>query len=67
MAYKFNKIFKNVIANDIEHYSYIICMSILNCAYTKKVQTIIEKCNNFKGKEGLVFKNYSPNTTHVTF
>jgi adenine-specific DNA-methyltransferase len=48
-------------ANDLEYYSYVINCALLQCAYSEKLQSILDSCNHLDGVEGLIYKNYSQN------
>lgn len=51
---------KSIYSNDLESYSYVIGNAILKCNYSNKLQTIIDKCNDLEGIEGLIYTYYSP-------
>jgi len=61
MSYKFKEICRIINSNDLELYSYVICKSLLECSYSDKIKNIIEIANNLEPKEGLMYKNFSPN------
>lgn len=56
----FSNVFKNVISNDMELYSYVINYALLRSSYTTKVKEIIEYLNKKTGNNHLILKEFSP-------
>ena len=53
---------QQIIANDLEYYSYIINYALLKCLYTNQLEILINQCNQLEPiNDGLMYKNYSPN------
>lgn len=50
---------KSLISNDFEYYSYILLKNYLNNKSTVNFNSLIEKMNNLKPKEGFIFQEYS--------
>jgi adenine-specific DNA-methyltransferase len=53
--------FKTVYSNDLEYYSFIINNGILTCSFSEKLKSLIQKCNELKPVEGLIYNNFCPN------
>ena len=59
VAKSFKKDVKQVITNDMEHYSFVLSRNyIVNHRPIPNKEKIIEKLNTLKGVEGFVYKNY---------
>jgi adenine-specific DNA-methyltransferase len=54
---------KQVIANDIEYYSYVLNQNYIGNNQLKSTKKCIDFLNNLEGKNGFVFNNYSENGT----
>lgn len=51
-----------VVANDFEYYSYVINKGLLCCKWSKKLEKIIDVCNNLEMVDnGLIYMGFSPN------
>ena len=50
----------SVDSNDLEYYSYVTNLGLLQCYYSNHLQEVIRECNNLSGVVGLITKNYSP-------
>ena len=59
VSYKMSSYFKQIIANDLETYSFIINSGSLKCDYTEHIEKIIDECNRLEPINGLIFQNYS--------
>lgn len=57
----FKPFVKQVIANDIEYYSYVLNQNYIGNSKLKSVKKFIDFLNNVEGKSGFVFNNYSEN------
>lgn len=57
----FKPIVKQVIANDIEQYSYVLNRNYIGNFKVLASNTFIEKLNSIKGVEGFIFHNYCEN------
>jgi len=61
VGFRFQEITKICSANDLEYYSFIINNALLKCAYSIKLQEIIDHFNTIEGIDGLIYTNYSEN------
>lgn len=61
VGYNMEPFVKKVLSNDLEYYSFIINCALLQCNYSDKLEKLINKLNNLKGIEGLMYKHFSPN------
>jgi adenine-specific DNA-methyltransferase len=59
VSFNFESIVGECCSNDLEYYSYIINQALLTCNYSLKIQGILDRLNNIRGKNGLVSKTYS--------
>jgi adenine-specific DNA-methyltransferase len=57
----FKSLVKQVIANDVEFYSYILNRNYIGNHKAFKIQNKIDILNNLEGKEGFIFENYAEN------
>ncbi len=55
----FKPLVKQVIANDIEYYSYILNQNYIGNHKHIDYQALLDKLNSFPGKKGFVFQQYS--------
>jgi len=55
----FKPLVKQVIANDIEFYSYVLLQNYIGNHLPLDYQSIIEELNHLPGKKGFIFENYS--------
>jgi adenine-specific DNA-methyltransferase len=53
---------KKISSNDLEYYSYVINYALLISNYSNKIQILIDDCNKLESIEGLIYKNFSPNS-----
>ena len=51
----------NVIANDLEYYSFVIGKGLLCGTYNERVKMVINDMNELEGEDGLVVKHYTEN------
>ena len=61
VGFRFQDITNICCANDLEYYSFIINSALLKCAYSTKLQDIIDHLNTLDGLDGLIYTNYSEN------
>lgn len=61
VGFNMQKYCNNILANDLEYYSYVINKGLLCCKYSDKLRDIIKHCNELELSEGLIYKNFSPN------
>lgn len=59
----FKPFVKQVIANDIEYYSYVLNKNYIVNSQLKSVEKYLNYLNNLEGKSGFIFNNYSENGT----
>jgi adenine-specific DNA-methyltransferase len=57
----FKPLVKQVIANDIEFYSYVLNRNYIGNTTSLKTDNRIDLLNNLKGKEGFIFQQYCEN------
>jgi adenine-specific DNA-methyltransferase len=51
--------FGKVVSNDMEYFSYVILIAVVQTNYSPKLKGIIEDCNKLAGVEGLIFLNFA--------
>ena len=54
----------NVVANDLQYYSYVVTKHIVENGdnlNAERCENLIERLNQLDGKEGFIYKNYSGN------
>ena len=61
VGFRFQDLTNNCSANDLEYYSFVINNALIKCAYSTKLQHIIDECNVLEGIDGLIFTNYAEN------
>jgi len=61
VGFRFQDITNICSANDLEYYSFIINSALLKCAYSTKLQDIIDHFNTLNGVDGLIYTNYAEN------
>jgi adenine-specific DNA-methyltransferase len=61
IAFMFQHLTSLCASNDLEYYSYVINNGLIKCAYSEKIQSIIDHCNELEGIDGLMYTNYSIN------
>ena len=49
----------SVASNDLEYYSYVTNLALLQCYYSTRLQELIDECNELSGVVGLVTQHYS--------
>jgi adenine-specific DNA-methyltransferase len=59
----FKPLVKQVIANDVEFYSYVLNRNYIGNSEQLKLTTVFEQLNSLKGVKGFIFQNYSENGT----
>ena len=59
VGFHFRNLGCNVISNDIEYYSFVICKASVCCSYTKKLRGLINEINSVEPVIGIISKNYS--------
>jgi adenine-specific DNA-methyltransferase len=59
----FKPFVKQVIANDVEFYSYVLNRNYIGNSEQLKLTTVFEQLNSLKGVKGFIFQNYSENGT----
>lgn len=52
--------FSSVSCNDLELYSSVICTALVKVPYTENLARLIEQCNRLPGREGLIYRHFSP-------
>ena len=67
IGFNFQNIFKSIISNDLEYYSFIINKALLCCNYSEKLQIIINDCNILPEIEGLIYNTFSPTVSNRMF
>jgi len=60
VSFMMQKKCRNVIANDLEQYSFVIGNAILRCNYSDRLKVFIDECNDLEDVDGLIYRNYSP-------
>ena len=60
VGFMFRKLGSQVIANDLEYYSFIVAKSYLECSFNNNIKLLIIKFNQLDDKEGLIYNNYAP-------
>lgn len=50
---------KEVIANDVEYYSYVLNRNYIGNSFDFEYHEFLEKLNSLKGNKGFIFENYS--------
>ena len=60
VGFMFRKLGSQVIANDLEYYSFIVVKSYLECSFNNNIKLLIIKFNQLDDKEGLIYNNYAP-------
>lgn len=61
VGFRFQDLTNKCIANDLEYYSFVINYALIKCSYSSSLQSILDKCNELEGIEGLIYHNYSEN------
>lgn len=67
VGFMFRKLEANVIANDLEYYSFIVAKSYLECSFNENIKSLIIKLNQLEDKEGLIYNNYAPEKGEYTY
>lgn len=55
----FSQFCPNVLANDMEYYSYVINKAMLNSRYTPKLNDLINNLNKLEGQDGLITNHFA--------
>jgi len=59
VGFHFRKLGCEVVSNDIEYYSYVICRAAVKCNYTSKLKGLISQINLADPVSGIFSQNYS--------
>lgn len=64
VSLKFRELGYKVIANDIQHYSYIVLKNLIEGDKTSEIpEAILKQLENIKKEDGFVYNNYCPSKT----